>query len=113
MDDCVEAMPIAVAAYRHRKQIIKNINQLALVQELLDEEDVTVSREHICRLCNVRRAAITSSVHTLLNAVGGRLHSTVCMARCGLRAAFVWLCKTETIEDHMLYHATVVSRCTS
>ena len=40
--------------------------------------------------------------------------SSVCMARCGLRAAFVWLCKSETIEDHVLYHATVVvSRCTS
>ena len=43
-----------------------------------------------------------------------RFHSTVCMARCGLRAAFVWLCKeSETIEDHVLYHATVVSRYTS
>ena len=38
--------------------------------------------------------------------------STVCMARSGLRAAFV--CKPQTIEDHdVLYHATVVSRCTS
>ena len=25
----------------------------------------------------------------------------------------MWLCKSETIEDHVLYHATVVSRCTS
>ena len=39
--------------------------------------------------------------------------SSVCMARCGLRAAFAWLCKSETIEDHVLYHATVVGRCTS
>ena len=39
--------------------------------------------------------------------------STVCMARCGLRAAFVWLCKSETVKDRMLYHATVVSRCAS
>ena len=35
------------------------------------------------------------------------------MARCGLRDAFVWLCKSETIEDHVLYYATVISRCTS
>ena len=41
------------------------------------------------------------------------MDSAVCMARCGLRAALVWLCKSETIEDHVLYHATVVSRCTS
>ena len=35
------------------------------------------------------------------------------MARCGLRDAFVvWLCKSETIEDHVLYYAKVVSRCT-
>ena len=49
-----------------------------------------------------------------LDVVGGHLHSTVCMAHCGLRAAFVRLCKSETIEDHALYHATVVkNRCTS
>ena len=42
----------------------------------------------------------------------GRLHSTVRMARYGLRDAFVWLCKSETIEDYVLYYATVVSRCT-
>ena len=48
-----------------------------------------------------------------LYVVRGRLHSTVCMARCGLRDAFVWLCKSETMEDHVLYYATVVSRCTS
>ena len=39
--------------------------------------------------------------------------SSVCMARCGLRAAFVWLCESEAVEDHVLDHATVVSRCTS
>ena len=38
--------------------------------------------------------------------------SYVCMARCGF-TAFVWLCKSGTIEDHVLNHATVVSRCTS
>ena len=31
------------------------------------------------------------------------------MVNCGLRAAFVWLCKPHTIEDHVLYHAAVVS----
>ena len=45
--------------------------------------------------------------------VGGHLQHTVCMARCGLRAAFVWMHKPETIEDHVLYHATVVSKYTS
>ena len=39
--------------------------------------------------------------------------SSICMARCGLRAAFVWLCKSETIEDHMLFYAAVIRRCTS
>ena len=39
--------------------------------------------------------------------------SSVRMAHCGFRAAFVWLCESKTIEDHGLYHATVVSRCTS
>ena len=34
------------------------------------------------------------------------------MVNCGLRAAFVWLCKPQTVEDHVLYHAAVVSRCT-
>ena len=43
--------------------------------------------------------------------VGARERST-CMARCGLRAAFVWLCKPQTIKDYVLYHATVVRRCT-
>ena len=47
----------------------------------------------------------------LLDDVGAREHST-CMARCGLRAAFVWLCKPQTIKDYVLYHATVVRRCT-
>ena len=49
-----------------------------------------------------------------LYVVRGRLHGTVSMARCGLRDAFVvWLCKSETIEDHhVLYYAKVVSRCT-
>ena len=40
--------------------------------------------------------------YRLLDAVRGHLHSTVCMARCGLRAAFVWMCKPETIENHVL-----------
>ena len=48
-----------------------------------------------------------------LYVVRGRLHSTVCIARSGLRDAFVvWLCKSETIENHVLYYAKVVSRCT-
>ena len=73
-------------------------------------------------LCNVYRTSVTFSVQIIclkknLNAprlselVRGRLHSTVSMARCGLRDAFVvWLCKSETIEDHVLYYAKVVSR---
>ena len=47
-DDCVVAVTVAVAAYRRRKQRIKNTNQLALVLGLLDEEDAVVSRENIC-----------------------------------------------------------------
>ena len=76
-------------------------------------EDAVVSREHICSLCNVRRTAVTSSVHIICLLEATCLDSTVCMARCGLRAEFMWLCKSETIEDHVLYNVTVVSRCTS
>ena len=70
-------------------------------------------------LCNVYRTAVTFSVclKKNLNAprpsefVRGRLHSTVSLARCGLRDAFVvWLRKSETIEDHVLYYAKVGSR---
>ena len=57
----VAAVTVAVAAYRRRKQRIKNTYQLALVLGLLDEEDAVVSREDICSLCNVPRAAATSS----------------------------------------------------
>ena len=32
------------------------------------------------------------------------------MVNCGLRAAFVWLCKPQTIEDYVLYHAAVVHK---
>ena len=74
-----------------------------------------MAREHICSLS---LQCVSYSSHVLgtdymfkknLNAprpselVRGRLHSTVSMARCGLRDAFVvWLCKSETIEDHVL-----------
>ena len=47
-DDFVAAVTVAVAAYRRRKQGIKNTNQLALVLALLDEEDAVVYRENIC-----------------------------------------------------------------
>ena len=33
----------------------------------------------------------------------------VYMVRCGRPAVFVWLCKLHTIEDHVLYHATIAS----
>ena len=60
MDDCVAAVAVAVAAYRRCKPRIKNIDQLALVLGLLDDEGVIVSRERTCILfCNVGR---TSSV---------------------------------------------------
>ena len=101
-----------MAKYRRRKQRIKYNSQFTLVLGLLDEEDAVVSRKDICSLCNVRGAAVTSSAQRLLDAVGGRLHSTVFMARYGLRAAFVWLCKPQTFEDHVLYHTTVINRCT-
>ena len=48
LDDCVAAVTDAVAAYRRRKQRIKNTNQMALVLGLLDEEDAVVSRENVC-----------------------------------------------------------------
>ena len=55
-----------------------------------------------------------SRLQYILYVVGGRMHRQFCLhGRCGLRDAFVGLCKSETIEDHVLYHATVVSRCTS
>ena len=47
-DDCVAAVTVVVAAYRRRKQRIKNTNQLALVLGLLDAEDAVVSREKTC-----------------------------------------------------------------
>ena len=68
-DDYVAAVKVAVAAYRRRKQRIKSINQLIVVLliRLLDEEDVIVSREHICSLRNVRREAVTTSaVHIII-----------------------------------------------
>ena len=65
MYDGVAAVTAAVAAYRRRKKRTKNINQLAFVLELLDEEGATVSRELICSLCNVRRTAVTSSVRII------------------------------------------------
>ena len=67
-DDYVGAVTVEVAAYRCRKHRIKNINRLALVLGLLDEDDAVVSREHICSLCNVRGAAavvVTSWVHII------------------------------------------------
>ena len=89
-----------MAAYRHRKQRIKNANKLTLVLGLSDEKDVIVSREHFCSFCNVRRTAVTSSYR--LDDIGGRLHSTVCMGLRGLPTAFVGLSKPETIENHVL-----------
>ena len=65
IDDYVAAVTIAVAAHRCRKQRITSINQLALVLGLVDEEDAIVFREHICSFCNVRRAAVTSSVQII------------------------------------------------
>ena len=65
MGDYVAAVTVAVAAYRRRKQRIKNVNKLALVLGLLDEKDAIVSREHICSLCNVRRAPVTSSIYII------------------------------------------------
>ena len=65
IDDCVAAATAIVASYRHRKQIIKNINQLALVLGLHKVEDAIVFREHICSLYNLRRTAATSSVQII------------------------------------------------
>ena len=35
-------------------------------------------------------AVYVLGTYNIIEAAGGRLHSTVCVARCGLRAAFVW-----------------------
>ena len=45
MTDCVPAVAAAVTAYRRRKQRIKNIDQLAHVLGLLDEEDAIMSQD--------------------------------------------------------------------
>ena len=113
MDDCVAAVTPVVAVYRRCKQRIKKYQSVG-------------NRSEGCSTWKIQSCTESTSVafatcvvqHLLrpwcrLDVVGGRLQNTVCMARCGLRAAFVWLCKSETIEDHVLYHATVVSRCTS
>ena len=105
MDNCVAAMAIAVAAHRRLKQRVKKIDQLALVLGLLDEENAIVSREHICSLCVVQELR----PRYRLDNVGGHMHSTVCMARCGLPAASVWLCMPQMVEDHVLYDVAVVS----
>ena len=104
MDDCDAAVTAAVVAYRYRKQKIDDINQVALVLGLLDVEGAIIFREHTCSLYNVRRTAVTPSVQIKyqVHAVGSRLHSTICMARWGLRTAFVWWCKSKTIEDDLL-----------
>ena len=87
MDDYVAAVTVTMAAYRRRKQRIKNINQLALLLELLDEEDAIVSQEHICSPCNVRRAAITVSVQTrMLMEVTGTLLFAWHVAAFGLHS---------------------------
>ena len=93
MDDYVAAVTVAVAAYRRRKQIIKNTNQSALVLGLLDEEDAIVSRDKSVAFATCVVQQFTSSVHII---------------RCRWRplAKYCW----HGLEDHVLYHATVVSR---
>ena len=82
IDDCVAAATATVASYGHSKQIIKNINQLALVLGLHKVEDAVVSREHTYSLYNLRRTAVTSSVQITcleknLNASRPSVHPTV------------------------------------
>ena len=107
-------MTVAVAAYRRRKQRIKNTNQLALVLGLLDEEDAVVSQKIsvASATCCVVQQLRLRYILLLDAAVGGRLnskyslHGTLWPSRC------MWVCKPQTIGDHVLYHATVVCRCT-
>ena len=65
MDDCIVEMTAAVTTFRRGKQIIEDTNQLALVSGLFIVKDATVSREHVCSLCNVRCTAVTSSVQII------------------------------------------------
>ena len=102
MDDCVAAVTATVAAYQS-VGTRSGVWSTWKMQSWLEHTSVAFA------MCIVQQLR---SWYTLY-VIRGRLHSTVCMARCGLRDAFVWLSKFETIEDHVLYHATVVSRCTS
>ena len=75
-----------------------------------------MAREHICSLCNVRRTAVVTTFSVQIT--GYMLFGVACTQYClhgtlRLQDAFKWLCMSEMIEDHLLYHATVVSRCTS
>ena len=126
MGDCDAAVTVAMAACRRCKQRIKNINQVALVLELLHVEDQSSpeNTSSICSLCNLRRIQqsrprcrllvyVYRKTRTRLDLLRYCTDRSVCIVRCGLRASFVWLWKSETIEDHLLYHATVVRKCTS
>ena len=105
---CVAAVKVAVAAYRRRKQRIKiPISWHSFSGNSTRKTQSCPEKISVCSLGSVRRAAVTSSVQIIRCRC-----RAVCMVNCGLRAAFVWLCKPQTIEDHVLYHAAVVSRCT-
>ena len=112
MDDCVAEVTAAMAAYRRCKEENKKYQSVGTrpggcstwkIQSYPENTSVAFATCVVQQL----RPRYRSDV------VGGHLLSTVCTACCGVRVTFVWLCKPKTIEDHMLYHATVVSRCTS
>ena len=115
MDDCVAAVTATVAACRRCKQRIKyqSVGTRSRGCSTWKMQSCNrVPRTHLCSLCNVcHTAVVLGTYYMLLEAAC--TDSYVCMTRCSPRAAFVWSSKSETMEDHVLYHATVVRRCTS
>ena len=60
-----------------------------------------------CFFCDTDISDVESFVAPFFFVLGALPY--VCMVWCGRPAAFMWLCKPRTIEDHVLCHATVVS----
>ena len=112
MDDYVGAVAAAVAPYLRRKQRIKTIAQWAIALGLLDEEDAIMSqndrRTYYVAFATCR--IVTSSIHIMC--CWGPLARRCLNGTLWPASSILWLCKSHTIEDDVLCHATVISRCT-